>query len=274
VQYDFTVALFHIDNVNDDRLAAFRSVPDPELLRLHGLFAAEGRLVVRRLLASTRLTTCAVMVTPTALTALAELHTDRGFPVYVVPQSVMNTVGGFNFHRGCLALGKTPPSLNWHALLGHSSRLVVLEGVSNPDNVGAIFRNAAAFGVDGVLLEEGCADPLYRKAIRTSMAASLSVPFATAPCLDVLGAMREQGWVTVGMTPGDDATNMRDVAAEVARRRVAIVLGHEGHGLMTSTLSACTHRARIEMSGEVDSVNVATAAAIAMYEFVRGSLPG
>ena len=148
-------------------------------------------------------------------------------------------------------------------------KLVVLERVGNVDNVGAIFRNAAAFGVAGVLLQADCVDPLYRKAIRTSMAASLTIPYATVPWPDALRELGEAGWATIAMTPAHDAPLLPSVAATLADRPIAIALGHEGDGLTDEATSACTHRARIPMADGVDSVNVATAAAIALYEISR-----
>ncbi len=258
-----------IDSADDARLAEFRNVPDPELLRRLGLFVAEGRLVVARLLSS-GLETRALLVTDAALAALQSLLVDRTFPVYVVPPPVMNGVTGFNFHRGCLAIGARPPARDWRDVVGGARHLVILERIGNVDNVGSIFRSAAAFGVDGVLLQADCADPLYRKAIRTSMAASLRMPYARAPWPDTLRRLRDGGWATIGMTPAADAAALRDVADELVSRRVAIVLGHEGDGLSADALEACTHRARIPMANGVDSLNVATAAAIALYEMGSG----
>jgi tRNA G18 (ribose-2'-O)-methylase SpoU len=264
------VPAIRIDSPDDERLAGFRNVPDPQLLQRLGLFVAEGRLVVTRLLAS-GLETRALLVTDAALASLAPLLVDRTFPVYVVPQSVMNGVTSFNFHRGCLAVGVRPPAREWRDVIRDARRLVVLERIGNVDNVGSIFRSAAGFGVDGVLLQTDCADPLYRKAIRTSMAASLTMPYATAaPWPDTLHELRENGWVTVAMTPTAQAPLLRDVAADVVRRPVAIVLGHEGEGLTADALAACTHRARIPMTNGVDSLNVATAAAISLYEMGSG----
>ena len=267
--------LIRIDSSDDNRLFEFRNVPDPQLLRHRGLFVAEGRLVVTRLLAS-GLETRALLVTEAALASLESLLTDRTFPVYVVPHAVMNGVTGFDFHRGCLAIGVRPPAHDWREVVAgrrdqQTSPLVVLERIGNVDNIGSIFRSAAAFGVGGVLLQEDCADPLYRKAIRTSMAASLTMPYAMVPWPDSLRELRECGWATVAMTPAADAPVLRDVAATLRGQQVAIVLGHEGDGLTQSALAACTHRARIAMANQVDSVNVATAAAIALYEIVIGS---
>jgi tRNA G18 (ribose-2'-O)-methylase SpoU len=259
------VSVIRLDSDQDGRLSEFREVPDPQLLARHGLFVAEGRLVVARLLAS-QLETRALLVTETALASLQPLLVNHAFPVYVVSHRVMNRVTGFNFHRGCLAIGVRPPECDWHAVTNGAHRIVVLERVGNVDNIGSIFRSAAAFGVDGVLLQPDCADPLYRKAIRTSMAASLTMPYARAPWPDALCELGEEGWATVAMTTASDAPLLRDVAATLPGRPVAIVLGHEGDGLTAEALSACTHRARIAMAHGVDSLNVATAAAIALYE--------
>jgi tRNA G18 (ribose-2'-O)-methylase SpoU len=156
---------------------------------------------------------------------------------------------------------------SWAKVTEGARRVVVLERVSNADNVGSIFRNAAAFGADAVLLGPSCADPLYRKAIRTSMAASLRVPFAQAhPWPDVLRMLRSLGFVVVGLTPESNATPLPEVASRTAQQRTALLLGHEGEGLSADALALCTHLARIPMAEGADSVNVATAAGIALYE--------
>ncbi len=263
------MSTIRIDSTDDERLSEFRNVPDPLLLARLGLFVAEGRLVVTRLLQS-GLETRALLVTEPAFASLREWLANPSFPVYVVPQAVMNGVAGFNFHRGCLAIGVRPPARSWRDVTSGTQRLVVLERVGDVDNVGSIFRNAAAFGAGGVLLQPDCADPLYRKAIRTSMAASLTTPYAIAPWPDALHELASEGWGTVAMTPATDAPPLRDVAAETRGRAVAIVLGHEGDGLTAHAVDACTHRARIPMAVGVDSVNVATAAAIALYEMGSG----
>jgi tRNA G18 (ribose-2'-O)-methylase SpoU len=262
------VTLVRIESDADERLADFRNIPDPDLLVRRGLFVAEGRLVVTRLLES-GLQTRALLVTETALASLTESIGNDGFPVYVATQAVMNSVAGFNFHRGCLAIGVRPSARDWRQVVSGARRLIVLERVGNVDNIGAIFRNAAAFGVDGVLLQADCADPLYRKAIRTSMAASLTIPYAVVPWPDALSELGEAGWATIAMTPTADAALLEPIASTLADRPIAIVLGHEGDGLTDEACAACTHRARIAMADGVDSVNVATAAAIALYEISR-----
>ncbi len=263
-----------IDDAGDPRLADYRGIPEPELARTRGVFVAEGRLVVRRLLAS-RFTTRSVMVTPTVLdTVKSDLEAHPCLPVFVVPQSLMNDVAGFHIHRGCLAVGERPAPASWESLVrrggpsGPPAALVALERVGNADNVGATFRAAAAFGAGGVLLDPSCADPLYRKAIRTSMGAALQVPFATdVPLIDALMHLRQDGWRTVGLTPDAAAPPARDLFARAAGDRAVLVLGHEGDGLTAATAAACTHVARIPMTTDVDSLNVAMAAGIALYEW-------
>ncbi len=267
-----------IDSEDDERLADYRNVPDPQLVKERGIFIAEGRLVVRRLLEESALAARSVMVTEAALAGIAEALARRPeLPVYLVPQAVMNLVTGFNIHRGCLAIGERRAPIPWTRLVAGARTVLVLERIGNADNVGGIFRNAIAFGVDAVLLGPACADPLYRKAIRTSMGATLLVPFARVdPWPDALRQLRELGFSTIALTPASDAISLRDLVTTLAGRRAAggvggpaaIVVGHEGEGLTTEAMEACDHRARIPMSG-FDSLNVASAAAIALYELKR-----
>ena len=257
-----------VESNADARLDDYRNVPDRELLERRGLFVAEGRLVVTRLLQSA-LTTRSVMVTPPAYESLQHAFTAHtGIPVYVVSQAVMNGITGFHLHRGCLAIGERPRVRSWRDVIAPQSCVLVLERVANADNVGGIFRNAAAFGAGAVLLDPASTDPLYRKAIRTSMAAALTVPFARAePWPDVLRELREEGFTTVALTPAPGALPLRECAARLRDQRVALVFGHEGEGLTAAALDACEYHARIPIASAVDSLNVASAAAVALYEF-------
>jgi tRNA G18 (ribose-2'-O)-methylase SpoU len=273
------VAVFQVDDPGDPRIADYRNIPDRALLERQQVFVAEGRLVVRRLLESDRLVTRSLLVTASALAALDEAAI-TAIPVYVVPQAVMDTVTGFHIHRGCLAIGERGERLGWLTLSATARRLVVLERVGNADNVGAVFRNAAAFGVDAVLLGPDCADPLYRKAIRTSMAAALSIPFAridgraeapgatAAPWPDALRVLRANGFIAIALTPDPEAPDLSGLLRQTRRAaaRVAIVAGHEGEGLTREAVAACNAVARIPMASGHDSLNVATAVAIALYE--------
>lgn len=259
-----------IDSQDDERLADYRNVPDAEMVERRGIFVAEGRFVVRRLLEESRLPARSVMVSDAALTSIADLLATRpSLPVYHVPQAVMNGVTGFDIHRGCLAIGERPAPASWPALAADARTILVLERIGNADNVGGIFRNAIAFGVDAVLLGPACADPLYRKAIRTSMGAALLLPFAAAaPWPDALRQLGDLGFACIALTPSAAAPALSDVATSLEHRPLAIVLGHEGDGLTDQALETCDHRARIPMSG-FDSLNVASAAAVALYALRR-----
>lgn len=265
-----------IDDPADARLEDYRNVPDAELIQQRGIFVAEGRLVVARLLEGSHFKARSVLVTETALRALGTATpVEPTLPIYLVPQWVINAIAGFDIHRGCLAIGERTPSPTWQDVAANARRMVVIEKVANADNVGAIFRHAAAFEVDAVLLEATCADPLYRKAIRTSMGATLRVPYARAePWPSGLHELRARGWSLFALTPSA-VTTLQSVVSGLGRnrsaQRVAIVLGHEGEGLSAEALGACHDQARIPMAGSVDSLNVATACAIALYELTRSS---
>ncbi|MEW6319714.1 MAG: RNA methyltransferase [Acidobacteriota bacterium] len=257
-----------VSHFDDPRLAEYAALGAPAVLRGRGLFVAEGRLVVRRLLALPRFTIRSVLVTTAAwreMTATLQPAAAR-IPVYVVPQEVMNGVTGFNIHRGCLAIAERPPDVPLEALpLRTARRLLVLEHVSNPDNIGGLFRSAAAFDVDAVVLGPACGDPLYRKAVRTSMGATLVVPFASAGNwpggLETIGA---SGIEVLALTPDGD-TRLVDVPCDLPR--LALVAGAEGSGLSAEALARCRRRVSITMTGRVDSLNVATAASIALHHF-------
>jgi tRNA G18 (ribose-2'-O)-methylase SpoU len=265
------VAIVPVSEAEDHRLDDYRDLRDADAARGRGVFIAEGRLVVRRLLASERFVTRSVMVTETALAALlrdgaiaAARHAD--VPVFVVPPATLERVAGFDVHRGCLALGERPPGADWRTLIARARRLVVLEAVGDADNVGAVFRHAAAFDAGAVLLGPACADPLYRKAIRTSMGASLAVPFAhLAPWPDALDGFDRRRFSLVAMTPARHAVPLADVARQTSGRAIVLVAGHEGDGLTAAALAACDHLARIPISPAVDSLNVAAAVAIGLY---------
>ncbi len=258
-----------ISSFDDSRLDDYRNLPDARLRGDSHLFIAESRFIVSRLLRSRRFTTKSLLVTHTAAGALTELLDEHpGVPVYEVDQHTMNRVTGLPIHRGCLAIGERGAGVAPATLTTGGTRLVALERVANPDNVGGIFRSAAAFGVDGVLLDRSTSDPLYRKALRTSMGAALHVPFAcTAGWTDTLAHARQSGLQVVALTPDPSAPPVAQVAASLRRKRVLLVVGHEGDGLTESTLAECDVRARIPMHAGVDSLNVATATAIALYEF-------
>lgn len=260
-----------IASLDDERVAEYRLVTTPAALARAGLFVAEGRFVVARLLAGRRHHVRSLLVTPTAIAALHREGIETGaVPVWVAEPPVMNAIVGFDIHRGCLALAERPRALSFaRSSLTHAARLLVLEGVNNPDNVGGLFRSAAAFGADGVVLGPGCGDPLYRKAIRTSMAATLQVPYAVADDWPgTLTAMRDAGVRVLALTPSQSATPLDDLGA--AGPRVALLLGAEGEGLSDAAVAAADESVRIPIAAAVDSLNVTVAGSIAMQRlFVR-----
>lgn len=257
-------AVVHISSLDDPRVAGYRHIADPARLNELGVFVAEGRLVVRRLLDLRHWSVESILLTPPAADRLADVLPLTAAPIYIADQEVMNGLAGFNIHRGCLALVKRPatPTLDRIAA-GPLFRVLVLEGVNNPDNVGGLFRSAAAFGIELVVLGPNCGDPLYRKAVRTSMAATLAVPFVKAPQWPgAITDLRTDGFTVVALTPALTAAPLEDVRPTA---KLALVVGAEGEGLSGEALDAATLAARIPMTPAVDSLNVTTAAAIAMY---------
>lgn len=256
-----------VETPSDPRLAAYRVVSEPALARARGQFVAEGRFVVERLIHQRRFGIQSVLVSPAALAAmehaLALLPADVA--VFVLPAPHFETVAGFNIHRGCLALAERGAPAALTTCVAGARRLLVLEGIGNPDNMGGIFRNAAAFSVNAVLLGPGCCDPLYRKAIRTSMGASLTVPFAElAAWPDSLRLVKDGGRRLIGLTPAAPSMSLERYAAEGALTSWALLLGNEGDGLSAAALAHCDARVRIPTSDAVDSLNVAVACGIAL----------
>jgi tRNA G18 (ribose-2'-O)-methylase SpoU len=246
----------------------YRGVSDRELLRTHRLFVAEGRLVVRRVIESGSYRIRSLLVNAAARRELAESieRLAPEVPVMLARTSEFRDLTGFNIHRGCLALVEHPPARSVDDLLARDGPVVMLEGVSNADNVGGIFRNAAAFGAAGLVLDERSCDPFYRKAVRTSMAAVLTMPFARAAGWhDALTRVRAAGFFLAALTPRMMATPIADLTAHLGARRVALVLGAEGAGLSDATIGTADAAVRIPMAKGVDSLNVSVAAGIALY---------
>jgi tRNA G18 (ribose-2'-O)-methylase SpoU len=254
-----------VHDPEDPRLADYRRLKERHLNAESGRFVAESERVVRRLLAS-RLTVHSVLLTPPRLAALGGALASAGgtFPVYLAAQPVLDAIAGFHVHRGCLAIGERPPP---RALPPGARALVVLEDLVDVDNLGAIVRNAAAFGADALLLSPRCADPFYRKAIRVSLGSVFDLPVARLERWpDDLEGLRAQGFALVAAVLGAGATPLADFAPP---RRFALLLGSEGPGLSPAALRRCDHRVTIPMSPAADSLNVATAGAIFLYALSR-----
>ncbi len=261
-------------SADDPRVHDYRAVREPELVRRRGLFIAEGRLVVERLLALPRFRIRSILVSEAGLAALREQAADGldarpDLPLYLAAPDVIDAIGGFHFHRGCLAIAERPTDLDPDTLIAAAAPgcpLVVLEAIAQADNVGSILRNAQAFGAAGVLLDPASVDPLYRKALRTAMGAALVVPWARLePWPDALARLRRAGIVLAALTPRATAQTLDAFAAAHADRAVALLVGAEGPGLADATLAAADALVRIAMAPGADSVNVATATGIALH---------
>jgi len=266
----------YVDRADDPRLAGYALLADPRRLRREGWFVAEGRLVVERLLQEGRYEIASLLLNESAWRALEPRLRERsvGAPVYLCPPQLFASLTGHDFHRGCLALVRRPAPVPVERVIEAARALVVLEGVGNADNVGSVFRNAAAFGADAVLLDPRSGDPLYRKTIRTSMGASLRVPFATlggaeACWPESLSLLRERGFELLALTPAPDALDIDVFAGLPARApRFALLLGAEGDGLSAAALACAQHRLRIAIRPEVDSLNLAVACGIALQRLM------
>jgi len=267
------MAVERIESAADPRVAPFRDVPDGERLRSQGLFVAEGRLIVARILEDVRYRLRAVLMNDASYRELTTAS-DRlsGVPIFVADRHTILELTGHDLHRGCLALVERPPATPAAVVLGSAETVVILEGVTNADNVGGVFRNAAAFGAS-VLLSPTCCDPFYRKAIRTSMGAVLRVPFAR---LDewpsVLAEVRAAGFTMAALTPREPAETLGLFSERPRAGPLAWLVGTEGAGLSDAVEAAADYRVRIPISRAVDSLNIAVAVGIALHAIGDGSM--
>ena len=227
---------------------------------------AEGRLVVRRAIEDGRFRVQSLLLSEAARRDLEPVlgHLAEDVPVYICAAGNFLAITGFDIHRGCLALVRRPAILSAENVLGTARVVVILEAVANADNVGGVFRNAAAFGADAVLLSPSCCDPLYRKAIRTSMAATLQVPFARmADWPRGLAALGARGFTIVGLTPRSRAQSLDSFAAS-RPARIALLVGNEGAGLSREAEAAAHHLVRVPIRPDVDSLNLVVATGIVL----------
>lgn len=267
------MALVHVDDPDDPRIATYLGLRDHTLRQqreaaggdLEGLFIAEGDIVVERALAAGyRMLHCLI-------DAQRRQPLPAGVPddleVFAAAPAVLERITGMGVHRGMLACFARRPLPDAAEVVAGARRVIVLEGINNPTNIGVITRSAAALGVDAMLLDPTCSDPLYRRAARVAMGEVYRFPYArTASLPGGLEVLRAAGFLVVALTPADDAVDVADVPA---RERIALVLGAEGHGLREPTLAAADVRARIPMYGTVDSLNVGAAAAVACYALMQ-----
>jgi tRNA G18 (ribose-2'-O)-methylase SpoU len=255
-----------IDDPDDPRVAAYRDVRERDLVGRQGLFVAEGEVVLRVLARSQLCAPVSLLVAEKRAPALADVieGLPAEVPVYAAGQAVMDAVVGFPIHRGMLALGRRRSAPTVGQLLDGLSAealVLVLCGIANHDNMGGLFRNAAAFGADAVILDATCADPLYRKAIRVSVGAALITPFARlAPGEDLLAPLSDRGFETIALSPRGQS----DLAALRRPRRAAVLLGAEGPGLPQALLENAK-AVRIPMADGFDSLNVGVTAGIVLH---------
>jgi tRNA G18 (ribose-2'-O)-methylase SpoU len=264
----------HIADPADPRLHDYREVRERDIAGRQG-FVAEGQVVLEKVIRAGRHPLRSVLVAKKRLAGLEELLAElpEGVPVYVAGQEVMDTVVGFPIHRGILAVGERRPVNAATLLAGLSERAIVvaLAGIANHDNMGGLFRNAAAFGAEAVLLDETCCDPLYRKAIRVSVGAALTTPFAQAGnAEDLCRMLTQNGFSVVALSPQGvlDLTDLKPPP------RVAALFGAEGPGLAPALLDS-VQSVRIAMAGGFDSLNVATSSGIVLHHLAasrRGEL--
>lgn len=232
-----------------------------------GLYVAEGeKTIARAIAAGHRLR--GVITEPRWVPGLLAL----GVPpehIHEHSQAELEAITGYHVHRGALAAFDRPALPDAHDIMTGARRLVVIEDVVDHTNVGAIMRSAAAFAVDAVLLTPSCADPLYRRSIKVSMGSVFSVPWTRIEWPAGIDLLHEAGFHTLALTPAADAVDIRTIPDALRQAPLALVFGTEGVGLSATALERCSQRVRIPMSHDVDSLNVAAAAAVACFELTR-----
>jgi len=271
----YSTRVIEVTDPADARVADYHDVREADLVGRRGIFIAEGEMVLRTLAERGRFRIRSVLLARSRVDKLGPWldRLEPTVPIYVADGAVMSTIAGFDIHRGVLAVGDRAEQPEPRQLLdglGPGPRLcVALAGLTNHDNVGGIFRSAAAFGVDAVLLDDRCCDPLYRKAIRVSIGAALFLPFARAPSsAQLIHLLRDAGFTVLALSPRRDSVDIVSLRAPgQLPERVAWLLGTEGPGLSEPDLAAADAVVRIAIHDEVDAINVATATGIALHEF-------
>lgn len=265
------LALTPITDADDPRIADFKDIRERDLTGRQGRFIVEGTVVLRMLAAAHKagrdFEAESILILENRLAGVADILCDfpSDVPIYVAKASVLDTIVGFHLHRGILALGKRKSDRDMGLTLGQlpqSSLVLAGCGISNHDNLGAMFRNAAAFYADAVFLDSTCCDPLYRKSLRVSVGSVLSVPYHRGGvALQMLETLAAEGFDIWSLSPAG-TTEIRQIKAS---NRMALVIGTEGDGLPPDVLSRF-HTARISQSPQLDSLNAATAAGLALYQ--------
>ncbi|WP_055588341.1 TrmH family RNA methyltransferase [Peterkaempfera griseoplana] len=257
-----------VEDPADPRLGDYTALTDVELRRrrepAEGLFMAEGEKVIRRALAA-GYRMRSMMLTAKWTEVMRDVIEASEAPVYRVTPELAEAVTGYHVHRGALAAMQRKPLPDTAEVIADARRVAVFEDIVDHANIGAAFRNAAALGIDAVLLTPRCADPLYRRSVKVSMGAVLQVPWTRVdPWPQGIETLRAAGFVTAALTLAKDSVDLRELAA---RRypRLALVFGTEGDGLRRRTVAAADLSVTIPMGGGVDSLNVAAASAVAFH---------
>lgn len=265
--------VIRVDSAADERLAGYALLGDERALRARGCFVAEGRFVVERLIAGRRHEIVSLLVNDAALAALAPIASAVSAPVYVCAPRFFEALTGHHFHRGCLALATRPAATAPLELARGARSLLLLDRVGNPDNVGSIVRSGLALGVDAIWLGPGCADPYGRKALRTSMAAALALPWTSYGAgehwLTDVARLAEMGFTLLALSPHPPGTDVRELSRGGVPERFALLLGAEGDGLAPELEALAARRLQIAMRAGVDSLNVGVAAGIALHALLR-----
>lgn len=258
-----------IADASDDRLADYRDLTDVALRRAlepeSGLYIAESAKVIARALAAGHRPR-SVLVQEKWLDEILALVTDDSIPVYVVEPDIAESLTGYAVHRGALASMHRPELPPVAEVVAGARLVVVLEDIVDHTNVGAIFRAAAGLGADAVLVSPRCADPLYRRSVRVSMGTVFQVPWTRLPGWgEARGVLHEAGFELAALALADGAVSLDEFGAR-RPERVALLLGAEGDGLSRRALEAADTVVTIPMAGGVDSLNVAAASAVALWE--------
>ena len=266
------MALTSVEDADDPRLVDYRGLTDVRLRTTweppHGVFIAESELVIRRALAAGYRPRSMVMA-PEWLERMGPLIADVDAPVYSAPYDVLRALTGFHVHRGALPSFHRKPVPPVAAVVATASRVAVLEDMVSHTNLGAVFRCAAALGMDAVVLSPSSADPLYRRSVRVSMGEVFAVPYARADRWpEAIDDLRAAGFTVLALTPAADAVRLDEVHVR-DDDRLAVMLGSEGPGLTAEAIERSDRRVRIPMAHGVDSLNVAAAAAVTFWQTGR-----
>ena len=260
-----------ITDLNDPRVKLYTALNEKQLKRYYepepGLFICESERVIRRAQAAGYEIESVFAETGKAdLILQADVAANAELPIFVAEKNVMEQITGYTLTGGILAAMKRKLSVELDAFLASCEKVAVLEDIENPTNVGAIFRSAAALGADGILLTEGCADPLYRRAARVSMGTVFQVKWCFGP-MDYVRTLKAFGFDTIALALSEDAVDLGSIAVAGGKR--AVILGNEDHGICDNTLRQCSHIVKIPMTKGVDSLNVSAASAVAFWEIFR-----